>query len=111
MRASCCGRKENVADPVGARRRVVDPVTKAGYELEFEDTFDSDTLDRARWPAHNVPGGIPRAVGGPRCRLHGGMLRLVIEEAQPPWVPGSRRADPGLVVPDRGAHFGPVGSR
>ena len=27
-----------MTDPVGARR-VVDPVSKDGYELEFEDTF------------------------------------------------------------------------
>src|SRR5918992_1274236 len=31
-----------MTDPVGARR-VVDPVTRTGYELEFEDRFDGHT--------------------------------------------------------------------
>ena len=37
-----------MSDTAGARN-VVDPVAKAGYELEFEDTFDGDTLDPSRW--------------------------------------------------------------
>lgn len=76
-----------MADPVDARRRVVDPVTKAGYELEFEDTFDGDTLDRARWLPHHLPQWSSREQSAARYRLGGGMLRLVIEEAQPPWCP------------------------
>ena len=36
-----------MTDPVEARR-VVDPVSKDGYELEFEDTFDGDGLDLTR---------------------------------------------------------------
>jgi hypothetical protein len=30
----------------------------AGYELEFEDTFDGDALDESRWIPH-----YPAAVG------------------------------------------------
>ena len=28
---------------------------KAGYELDFEDTFDGDALDEARWVPHHLP--------------------------------------------------------
>ena len=39
-------------------RRVVDPVSRAGYELVFEDTFDSDTLDQTRWLPQTITGMI-----------------------------------------------------
>jgi hypothetical protein len=34
---------------------VVDPVPKAGYELEFDDTFDGQVLDPARWLPYHLP--------------------------------------------------------
>ena len=75
-----------MADPEGARR-VADPVSKAGYELEFEDTFDGDTLDRARWLPHHLPQWSSREQSAARYRLGDGVLRLVIEAGQPPWCP------------------------
>ncbi len=66
---------------------VVDPVTKAGYELEFEDTFDGDTLDQARWLPWHLPQWSSREQAAARYRLDDGLLRLVIEADQPPWCP------------------------
>jgi hypothetical protein len=98
-----------MADPVGARRSVVDPVTKAGYELAFEDTFDGDTLDRSRWLPHHLPQWSSREQSAARYRLGDGMLRLAIEEDQPPWCPefdGQTRVS----SLQTGVLAGPVGS-
>jgi hypothetical protein len=35
--------------------RVLDPVGKAGYEQAFEDTFDGEALDQARWLSYHLP--------------------------------------------------------
>jgi len=75
-----------VADAAGDRR-VVDPVTKVGYELEFEDTFDGDRLDEAHWLPYYLPQWSSRETSGARFRLGDGLLRLVIEADQPPWCP------------------------
>ena len=75
-----------MTDPVRGRR-VVDPVTKAGYELEFEDTFDGPTLDPARWLPYHLPQWSSREQAAARYRLGDGLLRLVIEADQPPWCP------------------------
>jgi hypothetical protein len=98
-----------MADPVGARRRVVDPVSKAGYELEFEDTFEGDTLDRSRWLPHYLPQWSSREAAAARYRLGDGVLRLVIEAGQPPWCP---EFDDGTLVSSlqTGVFAGPVGS-
>jgi hypothetical protein len=34
---------------------MVDTWRDAGYELEFEDTFDGDTLDEGRWIPYYLP--------------------------------------------------------
>jgi hypothetical protein len=68
-------------------RRVVDPVTKAGYELAFEDTFAGDTLDRSRWLPYYLPQWSSREAAAARYRLGDGVLRLVIEDGQQPWCP------------------------
>jgi len=75
-----------MTDPTGAHR-VVDPVTRAGYALVFEDAFDGDTLDRARWLPHYLPQWSSREASAARYRLGDGTLRLVIEADQPPWCP------------------------
>ncbi len=64
---------------------MADPVTKPGYELEFEDTFDGDALDETRWFRWYLPHWSSREVTAARYKLGGGLLRLVIEENQPPW--------------------------
>jgi hypothetical protein len=66
---------------------VVDPVTKLGYELEFEDTFDGPELDRSRWVPYYLPHWSSRDVTAARYRIDDGTLRLRIDEDQPPWCP------------------------
>jgi hypothetical protein len=96
-----------MTDPAGAHR-VVDPVTKDGYELEFEDRFDGGTLDQRRWLPYYLPQWSSREASAARYRLDGG-LRLVIEADQPPWCPefdGQTRVS----SLQTGVFAGPVGS-
>jgi hypothetical protein len=88
---------------------VVDPVRKDGYELEFEDTFDGDTLDETRWLPYYLPQWSTPERCAARYVLGDGCLRLVIEEDQPPWCPdydGENKVS-GLQT---GVFAGPVGS-
>jgi glycosyl hydrolase family 16 len=98
-----------MAGTAGARR-VVDPVAKTGYELEFEDTFDGDDLDRTRWLPYYLPQWSSREAAAARYRLGGGVLRLVIEADQQPWCPefdGQTRVS----SLQTGVFAGPVGSQ
>jgi ketosteroid isomerase-like protein len=60
----------------------------AGYELEFEDNFDRDSLDDRRWLPYYLPHWSTRELAAARYELGGGCLRLLIEGDQPPWCPG-----------------------
>ena len=51
---------------------VADPVSKAGYELAFEDTFDGDALDLTRWLPHYLPQWSSREAAAARYRLGDG---------------------------------------
>jgi hypothetical protein len=84
-------------------------VTKDGYELEFEDTFEGERLDATRWVAHYLPQWTTSAASAARHRVGGGRLRLLIEEDQPPWSP---ELEGGLRVSSlqTGVFAGPVGS-
>ena len=57
---------------------------KAGYELEFEDTFEGNTLDESRWIAHYLSQWSSRQRSAARYRIGGGCLRLLIEADQQP---------------------------
>jgi Glycosyl hydrolases family 16 len=97
-----------MADTTGARR-VVDPVSKAGYELEFEDTFEGDTLDESRWLPCYLPHWSSREASAARYEVGGGTLRLRIEADQQPWCPefdGQNRTS----SLQTGLFAGPVGS-
>jgi hypothetical protein len=97
-----------MADPAGARR-VGDAVPADGYELEFEDTFEGDALDQARWLPYYLPQWSSREASAARYRLGGGLLRLLIEADQPPWCPefdGQTRVS----SLQTGVFSGPVGS-
>jgi Glycosyl hydrolases family 16 len=89
---------------------VVDPRTKEGYALEREDDFAGPALDRTLWFPHHLPQWSSRAESAARYRLEGGVLRLVIEDDQPPWCP---EFDGGTRVSSlqTGVLAGPVGSR
>ena len=97
-----------MADTVGARR-VVDPVSKAGYELELEDTFDGDSLDQSRWLPCYLPQWSSREASAARYQVGGGALRLLIEADQQPWCPewdGQNRTS----TLQTGVFAGPLGS-
>ncbi|WP_440082121.1 glycoside hydrolase family 16 protein [Streptosporangium sp. LJ11] len=81
----------------------------AGYELEFEDTFEADRLDEDRWVPRYLPQWSDRAASAARYELDGGRLHLLIEEDQPPWSP---ELEGPLRVSSlqTGVFAGPVGS-
>lgn len=97
-----------MADTAGAGR-VVEPVSKAGYALAFEDTFDGEALDQSRWLPYYLPQWSSREASAARYRLGDGVLRLLIEADQPPWCPefdGQTRVS----SLQTGVFAGPVGS-
>jgi hypothetical protein len=57
------------------------------FELEFEDTFEGEELDRSRWLPHYLPHWSSRERSAARYEVGGGKLRLLIEQDQPPWCP------------------------
>ena len=58
-----------------------------GYELEFEETFESDTLYLDRWLPYYLPHWSSRRRSAARYAVGGGTLRLLIEADQEPWCP------------------------
>jgi hypothetical protein len=82
---------------------------KDGYVLEFEDGFENDRLDATRWVAHYLPQWTTRAASAARYQIDDGLLRLLIEEDQPPWsldLEGQLRVS----SLQTGVFAGPVGS-
>jgi Glycosyl hydrolases family 16 len=79
------------------------------YELEFEDTFEGDELDRSRWLPYYLPHWSSRELTAARYTIGGGELRLRIDEDQPPWCP---ELDGEIRVSSlqTGQFSGPVGS-
>ncbi|HXV33510.1 MAG TPA: glycoside hydrolase family 16 protein [Gaiellaceae bacterium] len=55
--------------------------------LEFEDAFEGDSLDPAKWVPHYLPQWSSRERSAARYRVGGGVLRLLIEADQEPWCP------------------------
>jgi Glycosyl hydrolases family 16 len=88
---------------------VVDLETKAGYELEFEDTFDGPELDPSRWVPYYLPHWSSRAATAARYRIDGGELVLRIDEDQQPWCP-EWDGDVRATCIQTGLFAGPLGS-
>lgn len=86
-----------------------DPVTKAGYVIEFDEDFTGEQLDTARWIPYYLPQWSTRAAAAARHRVSGGNLSLRIESDQPPWAPA---LDGPMRVSSlqTGLFSGPVGS-
>jgi glycosyl hydrolase family 16 len=83
---------------------------KAGYELEFEDTFDGDTLDEGRWIPYYLPHWSSRERSAARYEIGGGCLRLLIEADQQPWCP-EFDGEVRVSSLQTGQFAGPVGSQ
>jgi hypothetical protein len=79
------------------------------YELEFEETFDADTLDPGRWVPYHLPHWSTRARSAARYELADGCLRLLDTSDQEPWCP---ELDGAVRVSSlqTGVFAGPVGS-
>ena len=56
-------------------------------ELEWEETFAGDELDPARWLPWYLPQWSSRDRAAARYTLGGGVLRLRVDDDQPPWCP------------------------
>ena len=82
---------------------------KAGYELEFEDTFGGDALDESRWLPHYLPQWSTRERSAARYAVGGGCLRLLIEADQEPWCP-ELDGEVRVSSLQTGVFAGPVGS-
>jgi Glycosyl hydrolases family 16 len=82
----------------------------AGYELEVTDDFTGPDLDPGLWLPYYLPQWSSRSAAAARYRLGDGVLRLVVEEDQPPWCPefdGEVRTS----SLQTGVFSGPTGSR
>ena len=90
-------------------RQPIDPATRAGYEPVVEDDFSGDRLDAALWFPHHLPQWSSRVASAARYRLGDGVLRLVVEEDQPPWCP-ELDGEVRVSSLQTGVFAGPVGS-
>jgi hypothetical protein len=78
-------------------------------ELEFEDHFDGDTLNRDLWIPHYLPQWSTPERSAARYALGDGCLRLLIEADQEPWCP-EFDGDTRVSSLQTGVFAGPVGS-
>ena len=79
------------------------------FELDFEETFAGETLDRGRWLPYYLPHWSSRERAAARYELGDGCLRLLITADQDPWCPeldGHTRVS----SLQTGAFAGPLGS-
>jgi hypothetical protein len=81
----------------------------AHYELEFDETFEGDSLDLGRWLPNHLPQWSDRRRSAARYVLRGGLLRLRIEADQTPWCQ-EFDGDVRVSSLQTGAYSGPVGS-
>jgi hypothetical protein len=79
------------------------------YELEFEDTFDGDSLDLGRWIPHYLPQWSTRERTAARYEVRDGSLRLLITSDQEPWCP-ELDGEVRVSSLQTGVFAGPVGS-
>lgn len=80
------------------------------FELEFDESFEGEALDRSRWLPHYLPHWSSRERSAARYALEGGLLRLVIEKDQQPWCP-ELDGETRVSSLQTGAYSGPLGSR
>lgn len=85
------------------------PVEKPGYRLEFQDEFQSTTLDTTKWLPFYLPQWSSRELTKARYSLSGNSLQLCLDEDQQPW---SEEYNGKIKVSSlqTGCFSGPVGS-
>jgi hypothetical protein len=94
---------------LSSRSALLSEIVEHGYQLDFEDRFDGDDLDRSRWLPHYLPHWSSRERSAARYELADGCLHLLIEAGQQPWCPeldGATRVS----SLQTGVFSGPVGS-
>jgi hypothetical protein len=77
---------------------------------EFEDTFESSTLDPGRWLPYYLPQWSSRERAAARYEVGGGRLRLLITADQEPWCP-ELDGETRVSSLQTGVFAGPLGSR
>jgi hypothetical protein len=85
------------------------PLDKPGYWLEFNDEFESDTLDPDKWVPYYLPHWSSREQSAPRYMFKDSQLVLKIEQDQQPWCP-EFDSDVKCSSIQTGLYAGPVGS-
>lgn len=83
-------------------------LSRRGYELEFEDTFEAEKLDEDRWVAHYLPQWTTPERSAARYELRPGVLRLRIDGDQPAWRPEEGEMRVSNI--QTGTFSGPLGS-
>lgn len=63
------------------------PATKEGYHLEFNDDFQSNSLDTSSWIPYYLPQWSSRAKSATNYRMKDSSLVLKIDQNQEPWCP------------------------
>jgi hypothetical protein len=63
------------------------PLDKQGYVLDFQDEFDSRTLDLSKWLPYYLPQWSSRQASATNYRMTGKTLILQLDRQQKPWCP------------------------
>ncbi|MFF3501077.1 family 16 glycosylhydrolase [Streptomyces sp. NPDC003247] len=61
--------------------------TKSGYTLDFQEEFESSSLDTDKWLPYYLPHWSTRELSAPRYSISDSALALRIDEDQPAWDP------------------------
>jgi hypothetical protein len=105
------GRVRHSGDSTGrpGRLRPCGRLLPIAYDLEFEDTFDGDSLDLGRWIPYYLPHWSGRERSAARYEVGEGSLRLLITSDQQPWCP-ELDGEVRVSSLQTGLFAGPVGS-
>lgn len=86
------------------------PLLKPGYTLEWNDEFESSSLDTTKWVPHYLPQWSSRSQSRPNYILQNGAIVLQITQEQQPWCPEFDGQIKASSI-QTGLFAGPVGSQ